>query len=98
MSLEVFPKTGGAINAVGDYIRNECTAHLLVIFSASCCSTNCLNEEERRSDDSEKGDNVNLWMVIAFDAHLHLDHHIDSLTWVRRRLLKSRPDLSLLLF
>src|SRR3989338_5344785 len=97
MSLEVFPKTGGAINAVGDYIRNECTVHLFVIFSTSCCSTNCLNEEERRSDDSEEGDDVNLWMVIAFDAHLHLNDHIDSLIWIRIRLLKSRPDRPLFL-
>src|SRR3989338_7351112 len=98
MGLEVLPKTGGTINAVSDDIRNERTAHLLVIFSASCCSTNCLNKKERRSDHSEEGNDVHGRMVITLDAHLHLNYHIDSLSWIRRGLLKSRPDRPLLLF
>src|SRR3989338_11365500 len=98
MGLEVFPKTGGTINAVGDDIRNECTAHLPIHFSAPCCSTYCLDEEERRSDHSEEGNDVHGRMVITLDAHLHLNYHIDSLSWIRSGLLKSGSNLPLLLF
>src|SRR3989338_2833351 len=98
MGLEVFPKAGGAIKTVGDDIGDQCMAHLSIHGSASCCSTHCLDKEEKRFDNFEKGDDVDQWMVVAFDAHLHLNYHIDSLTWIRRRLFKSRPNLSLLLF
>src|SRR3989338_11494555 len=98
MGLEGFPKAGGTIKTVGDDIGDQCMAHLSIHGSASRCSTHSLNKEEKRFNNSKEGDDVDQWMVVAFDAHLHLNYHIDSLSWIRRGLFKPRPNCKLLLF